>query len=281
MPSMEINGVNISHTDAGQGTPIVFSHGLLMSGEMFSAQISRLKDRYRCISYDHRGQGRSEVTGDGYDMDTLTSDAAALIEKLDAGPCHFVGLSMGGFVGMRLAARHPELIRSLVLLETSADPEPAENVPKYRRLNFIARWFGLGLVIKQVMPIMFGTTFMNDPARAADRKEWSRHIVGNHRIGITRAVKGVIERKGVFDELGAITCPTLVAVGDEDVATVAEKSERMAGAIKGAVLEHIPNAGHSSTIEQPDFVSDLVETFLASVDGKGKKRGSKSAASRG
>jgi pimeloyl-ACP methyl ester carboxylesterase len=278
---MEINGVNISYTDTGQGTPIVFSHGLLMSGEMFRAQISRLKDRYRCISYDHRGQGGSEVTGDGYDMETLTSDAAALIEKLDAGPCHFVGLSMGGFVGMRLAARHPELIRSLVLLETSADPEPAENVTKYRRLNFIARWFGLGLVINQVMPIMFGTTFMNDPARAADRKEWSRRIVGNHRIGITRAVKGVIERKGVFDELGAITCPTLVAVGDEDVATVAEKSVRMVGAIKGAVLERIPNAGHSSTIEQPDFVSDLVERFLAPIDGKGKKRGGKSVASLG
>ena len=74
---------------------------------MFRAQIDRLKPHYRCIAYDHRGQGDSAIAPDGYDMDTLAEDAAALIVALDAGPCHFVGLSMGGFVGMRLALPGP------------------------------------------------------------------------------------------------------------------------------------------------------------------------------
>lgn len=267
MPKVSVNGVRLNYSDTGgDGPAIVFSHGLIMSGEMFAAQIERLSGRYRCIAYDHRGQGGSEVADSGYDMDTLTEDAIALISQLEAEPCHFVGLSMGGFVGMRLAARHPELVKSLTLLETSADMEPRENVPKYGRLNFVARWFGLGLVVGKVMPILFGKTFMSDPARAIDRETWRKHIVGNHRIGITRAVKGVIDRNGVMDELGRIACPTLVAVGDEDTATVPAKSERIATAIAGADLKIIPQAGHSSTIEQPEFVSDLIESFVDSVE---------------
>lgn len=267
MATIKVNGASLNYTDTGGDKPaVVLSHGLIMSNAMFAAQIERLSHRYRCIAYNHRGQGGSEVTESGYDMETLSEDAAALIMELSAGPCHFVGLSMGGFVGMRLAARHPKLITSLTLLETSADAEPDENKPKYRMLNFIARWFGLGLVAGQVMPILFGKSFMSDPARAAERALWRKHIVSNHRIGITRAVKGVIDRKSVLDELEQVACPTLVAVGDEDTATVPEKSERIAARINGAKLTIIPNAGHSSTIEQPDFVSDIIETFIDEIE---------------
>jgi pimeloyl-ACP methyl ester carboxylesterase len=62
---------------------------------------------------------------------TLTADAAALIERLRLAPCHFVGLSMGGFVGMQLAAQKPDLLKTLTLLDTSADPEPSGDGPKY------------------------------------------------------------------------------------------------------------------------------------------------------
>ena len=74
---------------------------------MFAPQIEALSDRYRCIAFDFRGQGRSQVTDAGYDMDTLAVDAAALIERLGAAPCHLVGLPVGGFVAIRGAARRP------------------------------------------------------------------------------------------------------------------------------------------------------------------------------
>ena len=84
MPTRMINGAQIHYEDVGTGPEtIVFSHGLLMSGEMFEAQAQALSGRYRCISYDHRGQARSEVAKSGYDMDSLTSDAAALIRDQD------------------------------------------------------------------------------------------------------------------------------------------------------------------------------------------------------
>ncbi len=261
MPFLEIDGTRLHYTDEGSGEQtIVFSHGLLMNGAMFADQVANLKSRYRCITYDHRGQGKSQVTDDGYDMETLAGDAARLIEALDAAPCHFAGLSMGGFIGMRLAIERPELLRSLILLETSADPEP--NGFKYRILNFIARWFGLGLVIDRVMPIMFGSSFLADPAREALRTRWRDAILANDRVGITRAVMGVIERRGVADRISQIDMPVLVLVGDQDAATVPEKSERMHAAIPGSKLVIIPNAGHSSTIEEPEAVNAALTEFL-------------------
>ena len=263
MPEIDVNGARLNFVDEGSGPEtIVFSHGLLFSSAMFRAQIDAFKDRYRCIAYDHRGQGGSAVTADGYDIDTLSADAAALIEALDAGPCHFVGLSMGGFVGMRLALRRPELLRSLTLIETSAEAEPRENVGRYNLLNFIARWFGLSLVMGKVMPIMFSQTFLADPGRATERKHWRKQIIGNDRIGITRAVRGVVDRQGVDDQIDKIATRTLIIVGEEDVATVPVKSERMHAAIPGSALIRIPRAGQSSTIEEPAAVIAAMAAFL-------------------
>ena len=263
MPKIQINGTTLHYTDEGAGSEtILFAHGLLWSGRMFEAQVNAFKDRYRCITFDFRGQGQSEVTRDGYDIDTLYRDTAALIEALGCAPCHFAGLSMGGFMGMRLAARRPELLRSLILLGTSADSEPEENVPRYNRLNFVARWLGLRWVATPVMKIMFGQAFLADPNRAMQREEWKNRLIANHRIGISRAVRGVIDRQGVYDEIGAITTPTLIMVGEEDVATVPAKAERIQARIACSRLVRIPKAGHSSTIEEPEAINTTIKAFL-------------------
>lgn len=270
MPYLSSNGIRLYYELTGpddeSASPetIVFSHGLLWSGQLFHHQAAALCDRYRVVTYDHRGQGRSQVTPSGYDMDTLYEDAVGLIEQLCVGPCHFVGLSMGGFVGMRLAVRRPDLVKSLILLETSADPEPAENVPKYRQLSNVVKWLGTWAVAGPVMRIMFGKTFLTDPARAAERRYWTNQLRQNKRT-IVRAVEGVIDRKGVIDELARISVPTLVMVGDEDVATVPAKAQRIHERIVGSQLIVIPGAGHSSSVEQPVLVNQAIMSFLSAV----------------
>ncbi len=265
MPTISVNGARLHYDEQGSGAEaIVFSHGLLMSGRMFDAQVAHFSRRYRCITYDHRGHGRSQVTAGGYDPETLTDDAAALIEALDAEPCHFVGLSMGGFVGMRLAARRPKLIRSLTLMCTSAEPESWSNAIKYKVLNAIARTTGLGTVTNLVMPIMFGRTFAEDAARRGLRDEWVARMKGGDRLGITRAVDGVIHRKGVLDELARIEAPTLVLCGAEDLATVPARSERIAGAIPDARLVVLRTGGHSLSVEEPQAVVAAIKQLLSS-----------------
>lgn len=268
MPRIDVNGTSLHYEDTGPGSTgqtIVFSHGLLWSTALFAPQVAHLRGRYRVIAYDHRGQGRSaDDAAPSIAIDTVYADAVALIEALHLGPVHFAGLSMGGFVAMRLGARRPDLVRSLLLLETTADPEPAENVPKYRKLNFVARWFGLGLVAAKVMPIMFSQDFLTDPARAAERYEWRARLVANRR-SIWRAVNGVIDRPGIYDELGRITCPVLVVVGEQDVATAPAKAERIHAAIPHSRLVRIAKAGHSSSVEQPAAVNAAIDAFLAEL----------------
>jgi len=267
MPYLQTPSVKLFYEEMGSGSEtIVFSHGLLWSHKMFRAQMEHLSDRYRVIAYDHRGQGQSEVTSNGYDMDTLTEDAVALLDGLGVERCHFAGLSMGGFVAMRMAIRYPKRIQSLILLETSAQAEPRENVPRYRLLNTIVRIFGTGAVKKPVMKIMFGESFLQDESRQELRQQWGRELTSNKR-SITRAVQGVIDRAAVpADQLATIKCPTLIIVGEEDVATVPDKAEYMARHIPEAELVRIPRAGHTSTVEEPQLINQALALFLRLAD---------------
>jgi pimeloyl-ACP methyl ester carboxylesterase len=222
------------------------------------------------VSYDHRGQGRSQIPRERtIEIETVTDDAIALIEALRLAPCHFVGLSMGGFVGMRIAARRPELVRSLTLLATAADPEPKKNLPKYRVLNLLARLNLLPLVTSQVMPIMFGPTFLEDPNRVGERQRLLGELRANRRR-IYRAVNGVLSRGGVEHELEKVRCPALVLRGDEDRAIGLDRALALHRGIAGAELVRLPTGGHTVTLEEPEAVNRALGAFLDRVERGGK-----------
>lgn len=230
---------------------------------MFRKQIDFLKTSYTVIAYDHRGQGKSQVTEGEDDMDLLTLDALALIDKLVGKPVHFVGLSMGGFVGMRLAARYPDRIKSLILMETSAQPEPKENHRKYKLLNAIVRWFGVVQpVAKSVMKIMFAKSWLESPGNQDPYDFWIQELKYNKR-SITKSVEAVIYRKGVEEEIKKIVCPTLIIVGEEDVATTPEKARFIQKSIPNSKMHLLSAAGHSSSIEKPDEINRFLSDWLA------------------
>ena len=140
MSFIKVNNANLYYEDTEKGPDtIVFGHSMLFNLRMFDDQVDRLKSSFRCIRFDFRGQGKSEVTENGYDLDNLTEDVLQLIKKLDANPCHFVGFSMGGIVAIRIAARYPGLLKSLTLIDTTSEPEPKENASKNKLLLWIAK----------------------------------------------------------------------------------------------------------------------------------------------
>jgi pimeloyl-ACP methyl ester carboxylesterase len=269
MPRIAVNGAELHFEDTGgPGAPVVFSHGLLMSGRMFDAQIAALRDRFRCVSFDHRGQGRSAVAASGYDLETVAGDAAALLRALSLIPCHFVGHSMGGFVGMRLAARQPAMIRSLVLLDTAADAELLSSRARNTAFAVLARVFGMRSVAGPAMKRLYGKTFVADPERSAEREEMRRRLLAIDPTGAVRALGGVLSRAPVEEELSSIRCPTLVLSGDEDTALIPARSARSAQLIPSARFQLIPRAGHSSPIEQPQAVTTAVRAFLERVESE-------------
>ncbi|WP_296700082.1 alpha/beta hydrolase [Algoriphagus sp.] len=262
MPYIKVNGVELFYSDQGVGEEtIIFSHGLLWSHKMFEAQVEFLSARFRVISYDHRGQGQSEVKSP-FDMDILTEDAFQLIKQLCKGPVHFAGLSMGGFIGMRLAARHPEIIKSLILMETSANSEPVENIPKYKTLNGVVKWFGvIGPIATKVMPIMFAESWLTNPLNKEEIEFWRKELMTNKKT-ITGPVDGVIYRNGIEEELKHIKCSTMIIVGDEDVATKPVKAKFIQMNIPKSKLHIVPGAGHSSCIEKPREINRLIGDWL-------------------
>ncbi|MGN2639737.1 alpha/beta fold hydrolase [Nocardia takedensis] len=272
MPTLTVDGVPLGYTDTGApaGVPdaatVVFGHGLLFGGWMFRGQIEILRGQYRCVTLDWRGQGETPPTPDGYDMDTLTQDAVGLIRGLGLDPVHWVGLSMGGFVGQRLAARHGALLRSLTLLDTSAEAEDPAKSGEYKRLALAWRLLGGAPLVGRIAPHMFGPVFRADPDGKTVVREWADRLRRADRAAIRRAVLGVADRTAVAGEIGAITMPTLVVVGADDVATPPEKSRRIAESVAGSRLHVLPDCGHSSVLEQPAAVTALLNEFLASVD---------------
>jgi pimeloyl-ACP methyl ester carboxylesterase len=272
MPTINVHGSVIGYTDTGapHGRPdapvVVFGHGLLFGGWMFRAQIAALKDQYRCVTIDWRGQGETPATRRGYDMDSLTADAVGLIAALDVAPVHWVGLSMGGFVGQRIAARHGELLRSLTLLDTSAGAEVPAKVRKRATLAWIQVLFGIKPVLGQVKPLLFGPAFLADPASREVIAEWLRRLRASRRSGIRKAVLGVARRTAVDGEISRITVPTFIVVGADDRATPPAEAERIAALVPGAQLRLVADCGHSSSLEQPTVISGLLAQFLGLVD---------------
>lgn len=263
MPNIDINNTNYFTEIQGQGNEtIVFAHGLLFNLNMFDKQVEKLQSEYQCIRFDFRGQGQSEVSDEGNDLDSLTEDVAALIKKLDCQPCHFVGFSMGGMVGIRLAARYPELLKKLILIDTSSEPEEKNRMPKYKLLLWIAKNLGLKIVANKVMKMFFGFEFKNDITRKAKYNEWKSAFIQSKPRGVINAVRSVIYRKTVTPLLGNIQSPTLIIIGEHDHLTSMEKAQIMHKHIEGSKLKVVPRSGHMSPIEEPEIITDMISEFL-------------------
>jgi 3-oxoadipate enol-lactonase len=255
--------VNYHYEEHGSGDEtIVLAHGLLWSGKMFHKQVAFLKHRYRVITYDHRGQGETELTGGGYDMDTLCADAVALIEALAGKPVIFGGHSMGGMVGMRVAARRPDLVKKLILIDTSAETESMFGLVKYRMLSLILRFFGFAPVVDSVLKIMFSPKFLNDPARKEEKEYWVDQFKGNKPIGSIRASAGVNARKDMTTEIKSIVCATLILVGENDIGTTPANSKLMHSLIPNSQLSIIKEAGHMGVLEEPEAYNKEIGNFL-------------------
>ncbi len=143
---------------------------------------------------------------------------------------------MDGFIGMRLAARRPQLLKSLVLIDSSPDREADHSLSRYKRIHKIYRWLGPRWVIPSTMEILFGQKILTDPARANQREDIKRQLASLNRVGVSLAVLGVITRRGIYEELGNIQHSTLVMVGDEGMATMPEKSKRITSKVANSQL---------------------------------------------
>lgn len=265
MPTAHVNGTTLHYVDEGpkNAPAVVMSPSMFFDVRMFRAQAAQLSDRYRVVRYDHRGQGDSaRHPRDEMNMDILTEDAAALIRELELGPVTFVGNSMGGFVGLRLAARHPELLRSAVVMGTSADLEEAAE--QMDGLFSLFAEQGMGPVLDGVLEFMMGTTTLTDPSRAEVLAE-VRAVLLSRTPEYADAGWHIAHRDSILDELPGITVPLLVVAGTEDHTYPPAKSEQIHTLVPHSRLEYMPRTGHVHALENPEAVNALLEAHLAEL----------------
>jgi 3-oxoadipate enol-lactonase len=252
------NGINIDYTIDGQGPWVVMSHSLACDRSMWEEQAQRLKTRYRVLRFDTRGHGGSDAPEGAYTLDMLSEDLLGLLDELSVTDPHFIGLSMGGMIGMTFALKHPKRFRSLVLCDTSSRI-PSEAGPIWEGRIKVAAEQGMEPLVEPTLQRWFTEPFYksNKPMMARVGK-MIRDTKPAGYIGCCKAIPKI----DVTARLGAITCPVQVIVGEQDVGTPVAMSQSIHEAIRGSELVVIPSASHLSNLEQPAAFNRAVAGFL-------------------
>jgi pimeloyl-ACP methyl ester carboxylesterase len=245
----------------GSGYPVLFGHSLTFDGDMWEEQATALGDGYRCLRLDFRGHGRSSKVDEPYTLWDNARDVIAVADTLDLGTFHYVGLSMGGMTGMRLALEHPERIRRLALLDTDAAAEEPSARRAYRRFAESSRAMPTQpAVTEMLLGLMFSDPFRQRDPETTDR--YRQKIVDNDRIAMSQATLAVVDRESILERLGEIGHPTLVVVGSLDRPTPVDKAEQIAAGIPNARLVVVEDAGHMTPVETPEAITRLLSDFL-------------------
>ena len=259
MPDITLNSATLYYQRYGQsGQPtLLLSHSLFFDHSMFDPLVSLLSAHFDLLVYDHRGQGLSSRDGP-LDMDQLAEDAAELIVALGLAPCYVAGNSMGGFVALRLAARHPQLLAGCIVMGSSADLE--HNLAAFEPLVESLAVQGTAAHIDALMYIMFGDRSLADPEAAAMLAHWRSKMQGLG-TGIAAAASAVIHRTSLIDELADVSVPLLVLAGEQDHAYSVALSEQIVHCAGHGELRVISGAGHSVALEAPQQVADALIAF--------------------
>ena len=264
MASHLVNGVRYYYEERGSGDQVIFfGHGLMYHWRIFEPQMEYFAAKgFRCIAIDWRGQGQTEGGGtlDDYSMYRLGADAYQLLSDLGITRVHWVGVSMGGMIGLRLYPKHPELFLSFTLIDSSAGDAP-ELLDGYRQMGDAYLAYGLIPPLREGLDAVFYTPKMTErhPQVLA---YWHAYWTNADRESLYKAIIPVIDRDDVTNTISQIAVPTLILVGVEDMSTPPAKSEAMQQLIANAQLRYIDDASHMSILEQPEAITAAMAEFI-------------------
>jgi 3-oxoadipate enol-lactonase len=246
---------------APSGVPLVLSHALGVDLSMWDALAPHLALQHPVLRYDHRGHGGSAVPEGAYTMDTLVDDAARVVREWGQGPVVFVGLSMGGMVAQGLAIRHPELVRGVVLANTTARQAQGAAAVWAERIAAV-RERGMAAVVDGTLERWFTAPFRAARPDVVERVR--RKLLQCDAAGYAASCAAVAQVDWQ-DELHRVRCPVLVIAGAHDVGTTPEMGRRIAQRIAGARFVRLDGAAHLSVVECPLAFADALTGWLATL----------------
>jgi len=257
------NGIRMHYTlNGAAGGPVAtLSHSLATHLGMWEPQAAAFSARHRLLRYDTRGHGGTEGPAGPYHLEQLAEDAYQLLRELGVGRTHFIGLSMGGMIGQLLALTHPEMVRSLVLCDTSSRV-PAEAWPAWDERIRTVETRGMEPLVEATIGRWFTPGFLQaHPEVVEPVRAMIRGTAPQGYAGCGQAIK----RLELTDRLEGIRVPTLVLVGADDPGTPVAAARTIHERIAGSELAILPSASHLSNLEQAEAFNRTVLAFLERV----------------
>lgn len=248
---------NLHFTDKGQGPACLFIHAFPFDGRMWGAQRDALASEFRIIVPDLRGFGRSLGLAPASSIDDHADDLVKLLDHLHIDNVAVLGLSMGGYIALAMARRHPERLRALVLADTRAVPDfPKDRANRDINIGLV-RNEGVGALMDKMRPILLAEDAHESVVALA------RSIgASQHPQGVIDALEALRDRPDARPGLSSISVPTSLIVGELDTLSPASEMKEMADAIPAARLTVIPGVGHLANLEAPEAFNRALRAGL-------------------
>ncbi len=259
-----INNVRLAYDDHGVGLPVIFLHAFPLNRRMWEGELLALlgEGRYRLVALDWRGFGESEITNGISSMELFADDVAGLMDALGIQNAILCGLSMGGYAAFAFLRKYPQRVAGLILADTRPGADTPEAQANRENVAQIAETQGTGAIADLQVPRLISEyTRQYHPEVEARVRQLIDEATPQ---GIAAASRGMAQRADSTELLGGITCPTLVIVGEQDALIPPAVTQDYASRIPGAQFAVIPQAGHLSSLEQPEAFLQAIGGFLGS-----------------
>lgn len=256
MAGIDLGRIALHYTDEGTGgVPVLLIHELGGSSASFAALRGLLSSDRRVIAPDLRGAGLSEKPPAPFSLDDCADDLAALLTALEIARCDVIGAALGCFVGLKLALRHPALVRRLMVCAVA--PEISDFAARYvgERAELV-RAEGMRAAVEASLGNSFPEAYA--AVRAGYRAAW----LGNDPVGFANLSLALARCGVTAADWARLACPVLVASGADDFIWPPTEGEKVAAAIAGARFAVLSRAGHFPHVQAPDDVADLAKEFL-------------------
>jgi len=263
---IEANGISINYEVHGRGTALILIHGFGGNLTYWEPQVAAFSRKFRVIAYDRRGCGESGQPQSGFGYNDFVEDLHQLMLKLKVGRAYLLGFSQGGAIALLTATRYPEMVKALILSNSSVDfttpftdeerKQAAgmialiekEGVEKYARM-FIKSNFSPGL--EQRAPAVWDSYY--------------QMLLRSRPETLIGVVKSGLEQRPPELELTKVKCPVLFIQGEHDLLVTPERRERAVKSIAGSRMVVLP-VGHATAAEAPDEFNRAVIEFLTECE---------------